>query len=311
MRAFAPGIYPRSEALVQATRGPRAGPVPLRKRRRARASATSRSWSRCSGLPALAFLSDGMPRSQDLFRPARGRSPRVSTPRPLTRFLDTNTFYRAVLVGGEPHLATPLPAPDLPAGEWVGTLPSPLAFARAARDEVSAQKLAANVLAPQIAAWAGAGAAMIVLSDPRSSRARAGRVSSSPPSASSPRASRFRSSSPSATRRPYSPALRRRRSLRSASTSIATSLYALPEGYSKEILAGVLDARSLRCSRSPRRDRPLRRRAAGPRAGRARARSERRPAVRSGAHCAPEARAARAGGAPARGGRVRRPLCHP
>ena len=75
-----------------------------------------------------------------------------------------------LLVDGEPRLRNPLPAPDLPTREWVGTLPSPLAFARAARDEVSAEALAANVLAPQIQAWSDAGAALIVLSEPFAAR---------------------------------------------------------------------------------------------------------------------------------------------
>src|SRR6185369_11078963 len=157
MRAFAPGIYPRSEALVQATRDLERG----RTSPEAVAEQEQRDFQELVSVQraaGLSFLSDGMLAWQDLFRPLADAAEGLDA-RPLTRFLDTNTFYRAVLVGGEPHLVTPLPAPDLPAGEWVGTLPSPLAFARAARDEVSAQKLAANVLAPQIAAWAGAGAA--------------------------------------------------------------------------------------------------------------------------------------------------------
>ena len=153
MKAFAPGIYPRSEALVQATRDLERG----RTSPEAVAEQEQRDFQELVSVQraaGLSFLSDGMLGWQDLFRPLADAAEGLDA-RPLTRFLDTNTFYRAVLVDGEPHLATPLPAPDLPAGEWVGTLPSPLAFARAARDEVSAQKLAANVLAPQIAAWAG------------------------------------------------------------------------------------------------------------------------------------------------------------
>ena len=85
-------------------------------------------------------------------RTSSARSPRPPTgldARPLTRFLDTNTFYRAVLVDGEPRLRdAAASAATCRTGEWLGTLPSPLAFARAARDEVSAETLAANVLAP-------------------------------------------------------------------------------------------------------------------------------------------------------------------
>src|SRR5215218_9005186 len=162
LKAYSPGIYPRSDALVQATRD-------LDRGRVTQAAVDEQLGRDFRELVAvqeqagLALLSDGMLAWQDLFRPLAVRTEGLDA-RPLTRFLDTNTFYRAVLVDGEPRLRNPLPAPDLPAGEWVGTLPSPLAFARAARDEVSAEKLAANVLAPQIQAWVDAGAALIVLS---------------------------------------------------------------------------------------------------------------------------------------------------
>jgi 5-methyltetrahydropteroyltriglutamate--homocysteine methyltransferase len=113
----------------------------------------------------LDLLSDGMLGWQDLFRPLAEGVDGLDA-RPLTRFLDTNTFYRAVLVDGEPHLRAPLPPPDLPAGRWLGTLPSPYAFARAADGRVSAQAVAADVLSKQIEAWGEAGCALIVLSEP-------------------------------------------------------------------------------------------------------------------------------------------------
>jgi methionine synthase II (cobalamin-independent) len=160
----------------------------------------------------------------------------------LTRFLDTNTFYRAVLADGEPRLRNPLPAPDLPAGEWVGTLPSPLAFARAARDEVSAEALAANVLAPQIQAWMDAGAALIVLSEPFAAREGSAdgllRALAELPAA------------PLALQLPFGDAGSILPALAEASVSVigidfyATSLEALPSGFPKGILAGVVDARS-------------------------------------------------------------------
>jgi len=179
---------------------------------------------------------------QDLFRPLADAAEGLDA-RPLTRFLDTNTFYRAVLVGGEPHLVTPLPAPDLPAGEWVGTLPSPLAFARAARDEVSAQKLAANVLAPQIAAWAGAGAAMIVLSDPFLAReGGAGELLAA--------LGELPEGVPLSLQLPFGDASSLLPALAEAPVAAigvdfySTSVNALPQAYPREIHAGVLDARS-------------------------------------------------------------------
>jgi len=241
MKAFAPGIYPRSEALVQATRDLERG----RTSPEAVAEQEQRDFQELVSVQraaGLSFLSDGMLAWQDLFRPLADAAEGLDA-RPLTRFLDTNTFYRAVLVGGEPHLATPLPAPDLPAGEWVGTLPSPLAFARAARDEVSAQKLAANVLAPQIAAWAGAGAAMIVLSDPFLAReGGAGELLAA--------LGELPEGVPLSLQLPFGDASSLLPALAEAPVAAigvdfySTSVNALPQAYPREIHAGVLDARS-------------------------------------------------------------------
>jgi 5-methyltetrahydropteroyltriglutamate--homocysteine methyltransferase len=240
VRAFAPGIYPRSEALVQATRDLDRG----RTSPEAVAEQAQRdveelvSVQRAAG---LTYLNDGMLGWQDLFRPLTEASEGLEA-RPLTRFLDTNTFYRAVLVDGEPRLKTPLPAPDLPAGEWVGTLPSPVAFARAARDEISAEKLAANVVAPQIQAWTGAGAALIVLSEPFAPRE--GRVDELLRSLDELPAA------PLALQLPFADASSVLPSLADATVSAigidfyATSLDAVPVGFPKDILAGVIDARS-------------------------------------------------------------------
>jgi len=241
MKAFAPGIYPRSEALVQATRDlerGRTSPEAVAEQER-RDFQELVSVQRAAG---LSFLSDGMLAWQDLFRPLADAAEGLDA-RPLTRFLDTNTFYRAVLAVGEPHLATPLPAPDLPAGKWVGTLPSPLAFARAARDEVSAQKLAANVLAPQIAAWAGAGAAMIVLSDPFLAReGGAGELLAA--------LGELPEGVPLSLQLPFGDASSLLPALAEAPVAAigvdfySTSVNALPQAYPREIHAGVLDARS-------------------------------------------------------------------
>jgi 5-methyltetrahydropteroyltriglutamate--homocysteine methyltransferase len=240
MKAFAPGIYPRSEALVQATRDLDRG----RTSPEAVAEQTQRdvkeliSVQRAAG---LTYASDGMLGWQDLFRPLAEAAKGLDA-RPLTRFLDTNTFYRAVLVDGEPRLESPLPGPDLPAGEWVGTLPSPLAFARAAHDKVSAEKLAANVLAPQIQAWTDAGAALIVLSEPFAAReARADELV---------RALAELPAAPLALQLPFADATSVLPALADAPVSAigvdfyATSLDAVPMGFPKGILAGVVNARS-------------------------------------------------------------------
>jgi 5-methyltetrahydropteroyltriglutamate--homocysteine methyltransferase len=164
VRAFAPGIYPRSEALVQATRDLDRG----RTTETAVAEQFERDFRQLVTVQeqaGLDLLSDGMLRWQDLFRPLADATDGLDA-RPLTRFLDTNTFYRALLTGDQPRLRTPLPAPDLPPGRWLATLPSPYALSRAADGRASAQALAANVLAPQIDAWAEAGCALVVLSEP-------------------------------------------------------------------------------------------------------------------------------------------------
>lgn len=240
MRAFAPGIYPRSEGLVQATRDldrSRTSPEAV-------AEQVQRDFDELVSVQraaGLTYLGDGMLGWQDIFRPLAEASGGLDA-RPLTRFLDTNTFYRAVLVDGEPRLTTPLPAPDLPAGEWVGTLPSPLAFARAARNEVSAEKLAADVLGPQIEAWREAGAALIVLSEPFAAREGSAdellRALEELPNA------------PLALQLSFADASSILSALAEAPVAAigvdfyATSLDAVPNGYPKEILAGVIDARS-------------------------------------------------------------------
>ena len=240
MKAFAPGIYPRSEALVQATRDLDRG----RTSPEAVAEQTGRDVEELLAVQraaGLAYVSDGMLGWQDLFRPLAEAAKGLDA-RPLTRFLDTNTFYRAVLVDGDPQLEAPLPAPDLPAGEWVGTLPSPLAFSRAARDEVSAQKLAANVLAPQVQAWTDAGAALIVLSEPFAAReGDAGELV---------RALDELPAGPVTLQLPFAdasailPALADASVLAIGIDFYATSLDAVPTGFPKGILAGVIDARS-------------------------------------------------------------------
>jgi 5-methyltetrahydropteroyltriglutamate--homocysteine methyltransferase len=163
-KAFAPGIYPRSQALVEATRDLERG--------RTTARAVDEQFEgdfeqlvEAQEQAGLDLLTDGLLRWQDIFRPLAERADGLDA-RPLTRFLDTNTFYRAVLVEGEPRLEHPLPAPSLPPGRWVATLPSPLAFSFAAGRAVSPQALAAGVLAPQIETYAAAGCALVVLSEP-------------------------------------------------------------------------------------------------------------------------------------------------
>ena len=239
MRGFFPGIYARSEALVQATRDLDRG--------RTTAEAVDEQLERdlrelaaVQDDAGLDLLSDGLLRWQDLFRPFAEAAEGLSA-RPLVRFLDTNTFFRAVLVDGKPRLTEPLPAPDLPAGRWVATLPSPTAFARAADDAADPRALAADVLAPQIEAFADAG--LLVLADPFLTRQ--GRVSELVQALAE-----LPDRVPLALWLPFGDASSVLGELAEAPVSAVgvdfylTPLDAVPEDYPKEIMAGIVDARS-------------------------------------------------------------------
>ncbi len=147
MRVFAPGIHPRSEALVQATRdldrGRTSQEAVDEQVRRDRDELVA--FQQQAGFDVLA---DGMLQWHDLFRPLLEATDGLE-PGSLTRFLDTNTFYRA------PHATTAVPklaggleeryVPPLPGARLV-TLPSPFALARGTG--VTPQVIAENVLKP-------------------------------------------------------------------------------------------------------------------------------------------------------------------
>jgi 5-methyltetrahydropteroyltriglutamate--homocysteine methyltransferase len=241
LKAYAPGIYPRSEALVQATRDLDRGRT-TSEAVDEQAERDLRELVSVQERAGLALLSDGLLRWQDLFRPLAERSAGLDA-RPLTRFLDTNTFFRAVLVEGEPRLTDPVPAPDLPAGKWLATLPAPAAFSLAAGAEASAQALAANVLAPQIQTYAEAGCARIVLADPF--LARNGHTGDAVAALSE-----LPQDVPLVLQLPFGDAGPVLGHLAEAPVEAigvdfySTSLDGVPEGYPKEIMAGVIDSRS-------------------------------------------------------------------
>jgi 5-methyltetrahydropteroyltriglutamate--homocysteine methyltransferase len=241
LKAYAPGIYPRSDALVQATRDLDRGRV-TQEAVDQQLDRDFRELVAVQEQAGLALLSDGMLAWQDPFRQLADRSDGLDA-RPLTRFLDTNTFYRAVLVSGEPRLQDPVPGPDLPAGRWLATLPSPLAFARATGGEASPQALAANVLAPQIEAYSEAGCALVVLSDPF-----VGREGGVQELLSS--LGELPQQTPLALQLPFADAKPVLTPLAEAPVAVigvdfyATSVESVPEDYPKEIMAGVIDSRS-------------------------------------------------------------------
>jgi 5-methyltetrahydropteroyltriglutamate--homocysteine methyltransferase len=162
MQAFAPGIYPRSEQLVQATRDLDRGRTSQEsvEEQVERDLAELVSVQQHAGLDLLA---DGMLRWQDLFRPVLEASDGLETGA-LTRFLDTNTFYRAPhATTATPKLATPLDqryVAPLP-GPRLVTLPSPFALSQGTG--VPAHTIAENVLRPLVEAL---DADLVVLAEP-------------------------------------------------------------------------------------------------------------------------------------------------
>jgi 5-methyltetrahydropteroyltriglutamate--homocysteine methyltransferase len=241
VRAYAPGIYPRSEALIQATRDldrGRATPEAVAAQR----EADVRELIAAQQAAGLDLLTDGLLAAQDLFRPVAEASEGLDA-RPLTRFLDTNTFYRAVLVDREPRLRRPVPAPDLPADRWLATLPAPSALARAAGGALSPEAFAADVLAPQIESYAGAGCALVVLADPFLARG-------GDPEQAVAGLKELPRDVPFLLQLPFGDAARVLEGLANAPVDAigvdfyATALDAVPESYPLQIAAGVVDSRS-------------------------------------------------------------------
>ena len=161
LEAFVPGIYPRSEALVQATRDLDRGRTTQEAvdQQVERDLAEVVSVQQAAGLD---LLSDGMLRWQDHFRPLLAAAEGLETGA-LTRFLDTNTFYRAPKATGTPRLGDPLGddyVAPLP-GPRLVTFPSP--FALALGTGFMPKELAEAVLRP---ALEGVEADIVVLAEP-------------------------------------------------------------------------------------------------------------------------------------------------
>jgi 5-methyltetrahydropteroyltriglutamate--homocysteine methyltransferase len=169
MQAFAPGIFPRSEALVQATRDLDRGRT-SQDAVDAQVEADRGELVRVQQEAGLDLISDGMLTWQDLFRPLLESSDGLE-PGPLTRFLDTNTFYRSPHAGtAAPKLSSSLASPEI-AGPRVVTLPSP--FALAEGTGVTPQVMADSVLKPVIDSL---DAELVVLAEPFLGRVGSDRV---------------------------------------------------------------------------------------------------------------------------------------
>jgi 5-methyltetrahydropteroyltriglutamate--homocysteine methyltransferase len=242
MQAFAPGIYPRSEQLVQATRD-------LDRGRTSQESVDQQVERDLGELVSvqqqagLDLLTDGMLRWQDLFRPLLEASEGLEKGA-LTRFLDTNTFYRA------PHATTATPKlaapPDerfvapLP-GPRLVTLPSPFALSQGTG--IPALTIAENVLKPLVDAI---DAELVVLSEPFF-----GREEASPPAELEDALAALASGPKLALQLTFCDA---REPLEQGLGELpvdavgidfyGTHLSDVPKGFDKLLLAGVVDARS-------------------------------------------------------------------
>ena len=162
LQAFAPGIYPRSEELVQATRDLDRG----RTTQEAVDEQVERDLAQLVSAQQAAdldLLADGMLRWQDHFRPLLETAEGLEAGA-LTRFLDTNTFYRAPTATQEaPTLDAPLDerhVAPLPGARLI-TLPSPFALAHGTG--LAPKTLAEGVLKPAIE---GLDADLVVLAEP-------------------------------------------------------------------------------------------------------------------------------------------------
>ncbi|HEV3473762.1 MAG TPA: hypothetical protein VG602_00090 [Actinomycetota bacterium] len=133
IQAYQHGIFPRSENVVRATRDVERGRTSL-DQVDAAFEEDRQSFLTLQREAGLDFVSDGLLRWQDLFRPlvdaAEGLDARV-----LVRWFDNNAFFRAPELQGSPAWRE-LPAWVLSDGipePRVATLPSPYLFSRAAR----------------------------------------------------------------------------------------------------------------------------------------------------------------------------------
>ncbi|MGH2661829.1 MAG: hypothetical protein ACRDH8_03265 [Actinomycetota bacterium] len=169
--AYVHGIHPRSETLVAATRDlerDRTTPEKVEEQfRREREDVLD--LQREAGLD---FLSDGLLRWADIFRPlveaSRGLDARV-----LVRWFDNNSFYRAPEVGERPRLDGGLASWVTEDGfpePRVATLPSPFLFSRVAQTDGDRDalmlELAGGVLRPAVEHLVQAGAGVVHLQEP-------------------------------------------------------------------------------------------------------------------------------------------------
>jgi 5-methyltetrahydropteroyltriglutamate--homocysteine methyltransferase len=171
--AYQHGIYPRSEAVVTATRD--------LERSRATAEdvehAVEADEAAFVGLQrdaGMDLFSDGLLRWQDIFRPLADASGMPA--RGLLRWFDNNSFYRAPEPAADGPRAVDAPPVEFDQTDGatprprVASLPSPYTFAHAAHTSgdrnALTRTLGSNLLAPVAGALAGAGFELLHLEEP-------------------------------------------------------------------------------------------------------------------------------------------------
>jgi 5-methyltetrahydropteroyltriglutamate--homocysteine methyltransferase len=170
--AYQHGIYPRSQALVAATRDQDRGRA-TREDVEARIERDVAEFVEVQRSAGLDHFSDGLLRWQDIFRPLV-ESVEEITAGPLVRWFDTNAFFRAPVTRPAPWSTSPVPAVyerlDALPGSRVATLPSPYVFSRVAVTDgdrnVLMREFATSVLRPLARALAGRGFELFHLQEP-------------------------------------------------------------------------------------------------------------------------------------------------
>jgi 5-methyltetrahydropteroyltriglutamate--homocysteine methyltransferase len=170
--AYQYGIYPRSEAVVAATRGLERGRVAAGEVEDAY-KADREDFVAIQQEAGLDFFSDGLLRWQDIFRPLVGATGGLEA-RTLVRWFDNNSFFRAPEPTGDLRFDTN-PPPQFEEGSSlpepkVATLPSPFLFSRAAQHDGDRNglmmDLARTILAPLAGALSRQGYGLLHLQEP-------------------------------------------------------------------------------------------------------------------------------------------------
>lgn len=170
--AYQHGIYPRSEELIAKTRDFERGRTSAGAVRR-QVETDEVDFITIQTNAGLDYISDGLHRFQDIFRPLVDAAPGMQ-PGGLIRWFNNNSFFRTPEITGAVQLNSDLPSPIAearkPSAPRVVTLPSPFTFSRAAttrgdRDSLMIE-IARYAIRPVAELLAAEGVELIHLSEP-------------------------------------------------------------------------------------------------------------------------------------------------